>query len=313
MKSEDEKAKDEKAKDERVKDEKAKDDGALAFAYLRRRRLLTTFAALFVAGLLPLVYAFFVEPARLVVREVRIEDSAWPSDLSGLKLVAISDLHVGAPFSSLEKLRRIVAEVNRQQPDVVFIAGDFLIQDVLGGKYVEPQAIAGELRNLRATSGVYAVLGNHDWWGDGEGMWRALESAGVRVLENDVARVERGRQVFWIAGLADFWTRTQNIESTIGRIPPGETIIALTHNPDIFPRVPRRVLLTVAGHTHGGQVNLPLVGRRVVPSSFGQRYAQGHIFEGEHHLFVTPGTGSSILPVRFRVPPEISVLVLTHP
>ncbi|MDQ3754676.1 MAG: hypothetical protein M3371_08095 [Acidobacteriota bacterium] len=82
----------------------------------------------------------------------------------------------------------------------------------------------------------------------------------------------------------------------------------MTHNPDVFPRIPPRVALTLAGHTHGGQVNLPLLGRLVVPSSFGARYAIGHVEEDGRHLYVTPGIGTSILPVRFRVKPEITLL-----
>jgi predicted MPP superfamily phosphohydrolase len=106
------------------------------------------------------------------------------------------------------------------------------------------------------------------------------------------------------------WTRPQLIAETIAKVPQGKPTIALTHNPDIFPRIPRSVPLLLAGHTHGGQVNLPLIGRPIEPSVFGQRYAAGHVFENDHHLFVTTGIGTSILPVRFRVPPEIVMLTL---
>ncbi len=83
-----------------------------------------------------------------------------------------------------------------------------------------------------------------------------------------------------------------------------------THNPDVFPMISDRFSLLIAGHTHGGQVNLPLLGRPIVPSVYGQRFAYGHVVEGGHHLFVSPGLGTSILPVRFRVPPEVTLLVL---
>jgi len=155
------------------------------------------------------------------------------------------------------------------------------------------------------------VLGNHDWWYGGERVTRALNNVGVPVLENDVAEVKRDGGSIWIAGLADLWTRKPLITTTLGKIPEQATVIALTHNPDIFPEIPARVALVLAGHTHGGQVNLPLLGRRVVPSRFGERYAVGHVEENGHHLFVTPGIGTSIIPVRFRVPPEISVLTIS--
>jgi hypothetical protein len=87
-------------------------------------------------------------------------------------------------------------------------------------------------------------------------------------------------------------------------------VLAFTHNPDVFPHVPARVALTIAGHTHGGQVVLPLLGRPLVPSAYGQRYAIGHVEEDGRHLFVSSGLGTSIFPVRFGVPPEISIVVV---
>ncbi|HEX8141909.1 MAG TPA: metallophosphoesterase [Pyrinomonadaceae bacterium] len=256
------------------------------------------------------VWAFVIEPDRLVVKEEAIAIRDWPPAFDHLRIVLISDLHVGSPHITIEKLRQIVATINQQQADLVLIAGDFVIQDVLGGEFVGPEAIAAELKNLRARDGVFAVLGNHDWWYDGERIKGALSSAGIRMLENEVAQIERDGRSIWIAGLADLWTRPQQINATLGKVKGQATIIALTHNPDIFPDIPPSVALTLAGHTHGGQVNLPLIGRRIVPSQYKERYAIGHIIENGHHLYVTPGIGTSILPVRFRVPPEISVITI---
>jgi len=106
------------------------------------------------------------------------------------------------------------------------------------------------------------------------------------------------------------WTRPQRIEPTIAQIPQNSPIIAITHNPDIFPRVPPRVQLLLAGHTHGGQVRFPLIGTVVQASDYGERYVRGHVFEQNHHLFVTTGIGTSIVPVRFSVPPEIVMLTI---
>src|SRR6185436_12473539 len=104
---------------------------------------------------------------------------------------------------------------------------------------------------------------------------------------------------FWLAGLADYWTRPQRIEQTLGSVPPGATIIALTHNPDIFPRLPGSVLLLLAGHTHGGQVQIPFIAP-VSSSERSQRFYEGHYFENGHHLFITTGIGTSLFPMRFR-------------
>jgi predicted MPP superfamily phosphohydrolase len=96
-------------------------------------------------------------------------------------------------------------------------------------------------------------------------------------------------------------------------VPQDEPVLLLTHNPDVFPDVPARVTLTLAGHTHGGQVALPILGRPVVPSRYGQRYADGLVMEDGRALFVSSGIGTSILPVRFRVPPEIAIVTLSAP
>jgi hypothetical protein len=276
-------------------------------------------AALAVVALLA-AWAFWLEPASLAVRRVSLRVPGWRAEHAGLKVALLTDLHVGAPHMSLGRLRRVVERTNDEAPDVVLITGDFVIggpQDkggerggVAGGTFVEPEPIAGELKHLRAPLGVYAVLGNHDWWFDGGRVTRALEGAGLRVLENGAARVERGGRALWLAGVADLWTRRPDVEAALREVPAGDPVILFTHNPDIFPGVPARVSLTVAGHTHGGQVNLPLLGRPVVPSRFGQRYAFGHVEEGGRHLYVGGGVGTSIIPVRFRVPPEVVVLSL---
>jgi predicted MPP superfamily phosphohydrolase len=105
-------------------------------------------------------------------------------------------------------------------------------------------------------------------------------------------------------------TRAPKIPDTLRQVRDASPVILISHSPDIFPDVPARVNLTLAGHTHGGQVCLPLVGRLIVPSHYGQRFAYGHIIEGGRHLFVTSGVGTSIIPVRFRVPPEIAMLTI---
>lgn len=287
---------------------------------LFKSKLRIALAAALVVTALLAAWAFWLEPASLTVRRVSLAVPGWRAEHAGLKVALLTDLHVGAPHMSLERLRRVVERTNAEAPDVVLITGDFVIGGpkdeggerggVAGGTLVEPEPIAGELKHLRAPLGVYAVLGNHDWWFDGERITRALEGAGLRVLENQAVRVERGGRSFWLAGVADLWTRRPSIEGALREVTTADPVILFTHNPDIFPGVPVRVSLTVAGHTHGGQVNLPLFGRPVVPSRFGQEYAYGHVVEGGRHLYVGGGVGTSIIPVRFRVPPEVVVLSL---
>lgn len=275
-----------------------------------------SFAVLIAAGLIvPLllflaIWAFLIEPNRLVVHEETISLPNWPIQLNKLKIAAISDIHAGSPFIDIAKLEQVVARTNQMSPDLIVLLGDFMVQKSWDKHRIEPEVIAGILKGLHARLGVFAVLGNHDWLYDGDRVKSALESVNIRVLENDVLRVENNGRALWLAGLADVITRPQNIDATIEKIPAGELVIALTHNPDIFPHVPSRVALTLAGHTHGGQVNLPLIGRLIVPSDYGQRYAAGHIEENGKQLFVTTGIGTSWFPVRFRVPPEIALVTI---
>jgi len=276
-----------------------------------RRVVALAAAALALAATGVGIWAVAVEPDRLVVHRVRVPVRGLPPALDGFRIVALSDVHAGAPHVGREKIRRIAETVNALDPDVVVFLGDLVIHVVIGGRFMEPEAAAGELGRIRATK--IAVLGNHDWELDGRRVGRALEAAGFRVLNNDATSVERNGGRLWFAGLADLKMRRPDIAGALARVPGDEPVIVLTHNPDVFPRVPARVGLTLAGHTHGGQMRLPLVGPLVVPSRFGARYAAGLIEEQGRRLFVTSGIGTSNLPVRLGVPPEIAEITLTVP
>jgi predicted MPP superfamily phosphohydrolase len=275
-------------------------------------------AGLFVLVVALLVWAFWIEPASISVRRVSLQIPSWHAEHRDVKIAVLTDLHVGSPHMNLEHLRSIVERTNGESPDIVLMLGDFVIGGkdhqggVVGGRFVQPEPIAEELKRLRAPLGVFAILGNHDWWYDGERVGTALKGAGIVVLENQAVRVERDGAGFWLVGVADLWTRQPDIAGALRRVEGDDPVLLLTHNPDIFPDVPPRVSLTIAGHTHGGQVNLPFIGRPVVPSKFGQRYAMGHVVEQGRHLFVSGGIGTSIIPIRFRVPPEIVILTLAQ-
>jgi len=255
------------------------------------------------------LWAFWLEPASLSVLEERVS-LRWPADRS-LRIAVLSDLHVGSPFNGLAKVRDTVDRTNAAQPDLICILGDFVIQGVVGGRFVAPEEIAAELKNLRAPAGVVAVLGNHDGWFDHDRVRNALERNGIRVVEDTAARLNTPAGPLWVAGISDLYTGRHDLKAAMAAVEDdGAPVILLMHNPDLFPQVPDRVTLTLAGHTHGGQVRLPFIGRPVVPSEFGQRFAAGHVIEGGRHLYVSTGVGTSILPVRFRVPPVVAMLTL---
>jgi uncharacterized protein len=270
---------------------------------LRRRRIAIIFWSL-ISGVL--LYGFVIEPMRLVVRKTAITLPAWPVEFSDLRVTAFSDLHVGPPHITLARLRLIVEEANATEADLILMPGDF-VETALGWRMAEPEAIAAELKRLRARAGVFAVLGNHDWWYDSPRVRKAFEKEGIRVLDNQAVKIEHQGKTFWLAGFADAWAGRPNIEATLKQITDDAPVIAFTHNPEIFPRIPARVALTIAGHTHGGQIWLPFIGRPVISD---WPYPIGHMIEDGRHLFVTPGIGTSICPVRFGVPPEISLLTI---
>jgi hypothetical protein len=275
-----------------------------------RKRIRVALVVLSLIVVCIAIWGTLIEPNRLIIHQETIQIDNWPKEFSGLRIAVISDIHTGGPFIDDQKLKDIVDRTNALNPDLVVLLGDYMSPNSWHSHRVEPEVTAAALKNLRAPLGVYSILGNHDWWYSGEKVRRALEQNGIHVLEDEVAEVKWRDKSFWLVGLADLWTRPQHIGETIAKIPSDSTIIALTHNPDIFPRIPRNVPLLLAAHTHGGQVNLPLIGTPVVPSDFGQKYTAGHVFENGHHLFVTTGIGTSIFPIRFRVTPEIVILTI---
>jgi predicted MPP superfamily phosphohydrolase len=266
-------------------------------------------AVLAVALVLPL-WGFVLEPASLRNEDYELAPPGWTEACDGIRVAVLADLHVGSPFNGLDKLARIVELTRAAQPDLVLLAGDYVIHDVIGGSFTPPEEFAAAFRGFPAPLGVWAVLGNHDWWYDAPRVRRALEDVGIPVLEDQARRIESGACAFWLAGVGDFWEGRHDVHAALAEVTDSTPVLLFTHNPDLFPEIPARVSLTIAGHTHGGQVYLPGLGRLVVPSRYGERYAIGHAVEDGRHLFVSAGLGTSILPVRFLVPPEVSVVTL---
>ena len=256
------------------------------------------------------LWSLWLEPRRVVVRRETLALPRWPRGLDGLRIGVLSDLHAGAPHVDERKVERVVTTLNRTAPDLVALLGDYVDPNVAFGTRVEPEAVAARLGRLRAPLGIFAVLGNHDWKHEGERVVGALRAAGITVLENDAVAVDHRGESLWLAGLADPTYREPEIAETLADVPLGETVIALSHHPDLFPGMPDRVALTLAGHTHGSQVDIPVVRRKVTPSKYGDRFARGHVEEEGRHLFVSAGVGTSRLPIRFRAPPEVTVLRL---
>ena len=243
-------------------------------------------------------------PRLLRVHDVPLAVPGWPPALDGLRVALVADVHAGAPWVGLDRVRTVVRRVVAARPDLVLLLGDSLA-DVYLGTRLDPEPVAEALSGLRLAAPVVGVLGNHDWHVDGERLRAALESAGLPVLEESAVPVLDGR--LWIAGVGDLWTRTPSVADALARVPAGAPTILLTHNPDVVLDVPPSVALVVAGHTHGGQ--LRVLGRplHTISRTQGNRWTSGW-YAGER-LYVSAGIGTSTLPLR-TVPPEVPVLVL---
>lgn len=276
-----------------------------------RGKTLRAFAILCALGFSSLgLQMVWTEPRDLVVREVELRLPRWPRGYPPLRVAVASDLHIGSPHNGLGRLAELVRRINATRPDAVVLLGDFS-PDVLGGRKIAPERWARILTGLRAREGVYAVLGNHDWYFDGPRIRAALETYGkVEVLEDASTAARRGRFPVWLAGISDFVEAEHDVAKALADVPTKVPVVAITHNPDVFPTIPPRVALTLAGHTHGGQIRLPVLGALHTASRYGQRYTKGHVTEGGRHLFVTSGVGLSALPLRLGTPPEIVILRL---
>lgn len=260
-------------------------------------------------------WAFLWEPETLVVRRVEVVSPAWKGP--PVRIGVIADIHSGAPHMSRGRLEAIVARMNGERPDVVALVGDFV-----GGH--EPSAQRSEserrkavealpaLSGLQAPQGVFAVLGNHDWWFDGPAVEQELAKLNIRVLKNSAEEIRREGGAFWVGGLADYESkdRLPSFIDTLARVPEGEPVFVMSHWPDAFAVTPEQVALVLAGHSHCGQVNLPVLGRLIHASEGAERWPCGLYENRGRKLYVTAGVGVSILPVRFNQPPEIALITL---
>ncbi len=289
---------------------------------ITRRQFLKTLAGGVALGTGLGGYAFAVEPGfRLVVTEWAIATPKWPYDRP-LRVVIVSDIHAVEPWMPASRIRAIVAEANRLGGDIIVLLGDYV--SGIGERLRMGRVMASEwgppLADLAAPLGVHAIVGNHDWWSDLDAVKRALMNAGIPLYQNRAVRIE-GATPFWLAGTDSIvahplgrgrFRGADDLPGTLNQITDDAPAILMAHEPDLFVDVPDRFAVTLSGHTHGGQVRLPFIGRPVVPSAFGQRFAYGHIREGGRDLVVSGGLGCSIAPIRFGVPPEITVVTLRN-
>lgn len=238
-----------------------------------------------------------------------------PRELDGLRVVQLTDLHHG-PWMPITQIRKVIADTNKLEPDLVLLTGDYVSHS---RDYIP--AVAAALNQLRPKIGVLGVLGNHDWWEDGPLTKKLLAEAGVLLIDNAKIHLTPGRKFtttppaegLCIAGVGDLWTDRINFYEALHEVPKSMPRLLLAHNPDTAEREELvqklcRVDLMLSGHTHGGQIQIPFIGTPVVPSNYGQKYAQGLVQGPGCPVYISRGIGMSILPLRLGVPPEITLI-----
>ena len=289
-------------------------------------------------------YAVGIEPFRLRHQHYHLTPPRWPKDLK-LTAALIADPHICEPWMGLERVRSIVAQTNALKPDIILMLGDYVAGHRWQYDPIPPQAWADIFGGFSAPLGTHAILGNHDWWDDRDAQkigggqtqyGRALIRAGIPLYQNRAVRLQKDGKAFWLAGLDDQmallpyrkynrrrWRGLDDLDGTLAQVTDDAPVLLMAHEPDIFGEVPARVSLTVSGHTHGGQINV-LGYKPAYRNKHGSHRVYGHIVETSgttlmrhlkletepRHMIVSGGLGCSILPVRFGVPPEITLVHL---
>lgn len=275
---------------------------------LRKLLRFLLFAA--VAGLLAFGWMYATATRDPVVRRASLAMPDWPARAAPIRVALLSDIHIAGPDMPPERVGRIVNQVNALKPDIILLAGDFVSDKRVATKVYSAAEGLASLRGLRARLGTWAVLGNHDHWRNAEESRRALKAANVRILDNDAATIGPLR----LGGVDDDFTGHADVPKTVAAMRKGAgSKVLLTHSPDVAARTPADVTLILAGHTHCGQIRLPIVGAVSYVSNYGERYGCGIVTEGSRRVIIGGGVGTSVLPIRVGAPPEIWLLTLGPP
>ena len=280
----------------------------------RRRFLEAGACGVALAGSAAASYSFLVQPRWFRVTRRQIAIRGLPAQLDGLRLAQLTDIHLG-PWLSVQHVRHVVAATNELKPDLIVLTGDYVHDSPA---YIKP--VADALAQLRAEIGVLAVLGNHDWWEDGPQSQKEFARVGIPLIDNDRIIVTPGRRLeadaaegLCIAGVGDLWEDVQLYDAALGGLPEQMPRVLLSHNPDVAEEEPlgrHRVDLMMSGHTHGGQIRLPLVNPVASVSQYGDKYTYGLVDGPFSKVLISSGIGMVGVPLRIGTRPEIVLVEL---
>lgn len=256
------------------------------------------------SGIVGYTYAFQIEPHWLKFERIQLSLLDLPTAFEGLTLVCLSDFH-REPGESLSYIERVVRLTNQHQPDVICLLGDYVFSHA-GSIH----GLASVLANLEAKLGVYAILGNHDYWTDASTVRTGLEQAGIDVLVNDTVLLERGGAELPLIGLDDGWSGKPELQGDLYET--SKPVLVMIHEPDFADRLSENptVRLVLSGHSHGGQVK-PLFFDAPIRPAYARKYAAGLYQVDRMYLYVTRGIGVIPPRARFNCRPEITEIVLS--
>jgi len=266
----------------------------------RRRGLIT----LSLSASAPVLSPPPVSPAPEIT-EMDIHIRRLSAAHEGLRIVHLTDIHHSL-YTPLEDVERAVKMANQLEPDLIALTGDYV---TFSPSYIWP--VAQVLGRLRARLGIFAVLGNHDFQVDADEMTRALEAQHIHVLRNSHFALNSGHDRLWMVGVDDLWWDADDLAAGMRHIPARDPKILLCHNPvGIRLAVEHHIDLVLSGHTHGGQVRLPVVGALYTRSKLGKRFIAGWNRLDGTQIYISRGIGKVLVPLRVGCPPEIACLNL---
>lgn len=237
----------------------------------------------------------------------------WPEHLDGFTIAFLSDFHYD-PHFSLHPIKSSIGIVNELKPDLVVLTGDFVSLPIFKERdktvAANAEPCARLLRQIRATHGLWAVLGNHDALSDPDRVTDSLRGNGIQVLLNQSTPIETNGGRFWLAGVKDVLGEGADLDAALDGIPKNECTVLLAHEPDYADYVSRfPVDLQLSGHSHGGQIRLPFLPPFYLPD-LAKKYVKGQFQIGPLTLYTNVGLGTVEVPVRFCCPPEITFITL---
>jgi uncharacterized protein len=282
---------------------------------ITRRRFLIAAGALGAAAIAGDAIALEPNRPRIVRKDFFLP--RWPERLNGYTVALLSDFHFD-PYFSVHPLHAAIPMVNDLRPDLIALTGDFVsvpltestkrVNKKKAASAAEP--CAALLRQMTAPHGLWAVMGNHDYETDARHVTAALEAENIHVLANQSQAIERDGARIWLAGINDVFSKTADLHKTLRGVPDGEAVVLLAHEPDFADAAARFPIdLQLSGHSHGGQVRVPLLPPLYLPP-LAKKYVWGEYRVGRLSLYTNAGLGTVLVPIRLNCPPEITLLTL---